>query len=63
MEKRIEEFWKMFDNNQFIKSTDSITDEVIEYPPIEYMGEIVKINGEFDKTEIDNWLKNNLTIH
>lgn len=61
MEKEIEKFWKMLESNQFIKSTNSVTDEVEEYPPaIVDMEEIVKINGEFDKRAIEDWLYENL---
>lgn len=33
IEQIIEEFWKMLENAQFVKSTDSVTDEVKEFPP------------------------------
>ena len=57
----INEFWKMLENNQFVKSTNSVTDEVEEFPPaIQDMEAVVKINGEFDKHAIDNWLYENL---
>ena len=52
-----EEFWKMLEANQFVKSTNSITDQVEEYPPaIQDMEATVRINGEFDKYAIDEWL-------
>ena len=55
-EKRLE-FWKMLEANQFVKSTNSITDQVEEYPPaIQVMEATVRINGEFDKYAIDEWL-------
>lgn len=42
--------------NQFVKSTNSLTDEVKEYPPaIVDMEATVSINGEFDKYAIDEW--------
>jgi hypothetical protein len=51
------DFWKMLESNQFVKSTNSVTDEVEEYPSaIVDMEAIVKINGEFDKYAIDEWL-------
>lgn len=51
------DFWKMLEANQFVKSTNSVTDEVEEYPPaIVDMEATVKINGEFDKYAIDEWL-------
>ena len=53
----VEKFWKMLSANQFIKSTNSVTDEVEEYPPaIVDMEATVAINGEFDKYAIDEWL-------
>jgi len=55
--KKIVEFWKMLESNQFVKSTNSITNQVEEYPPaIQDMEAIVKINGEFDKYAIEEWL-------
>lgn len=61
MREEIREFWKMLENNQFVKSTNSITDEVEEFPPaIQDMEAIVKINGEFDKHAIEDWLYENL---
>ena len=55
-DKRLE-FWKMLEANQFVKSTNSITDQVEEYPPaIQVMEATVRINGEFDKYAIDEWL-------
>ena len=55
-EKRLE-FWKMLEANQFVKSTNSITDQVEEYQPaIQDMEATVRINGEFDKYAIDEWL-------
>lgn len=52
----VDEFLKMMESNQFVKSTNSITDEIQEYPPaIVDMEAIVSINGEFDKYAIDEW--------
>jgi len=60
-EDKIKDFWKMLENMQFVKSTDSITDEIKEFPPaITDMEAIVRINGEFDKYGIDDWLKENI---
>jgi hypothetical protein len=57
----IEEFWKMMEANQFIKSTNPVTDEVEEYPPaIQDMEATIMINGEFDKHAIEDWLYENL---
>lgn len=54
--KRLE-FWEMLEANQFVKSTDSITDQVKKYPPaIQDMEAVVAINGVFDKYAIDEWL-------
>ena len=57
-----ERFWKMMSDNQFIKSTNSITDEIVEYPPaITDMEAVVEINGEFDKYAIENWLEQEIS--
>ena len=57
-----ERFWKMMDDNQFVKSTDSFTDEIVEYQPaITDMEAVVKINGEFDKYAIENWLEQEIS--
>ena len=54
--KRLE-FWKMLESNQFVKSTNSITDQLEEYPPaIQDMEAVIAIHGEFDKYAIDEWL-------
>ena len=54
--EKILEFWKMLEANQFVKSTNSITDQVEEYPPaIQDMEATVRINGEFDKYAINEW--------
>lgn len=54
-------FWEMMEQNQFVKSTNSITDEVKEYPPaIVDMEATVAIHGEFDKYAIDDWLHHQL---
>ena len=56
--KKIEEFWKTMESMQFIKTTNSFTDEVEEFPPaIKDMEAIVDIRGEFDKYGIEDWLK------
>jgi len=53
----VEAFWKMLASNQFVKSTNSVTDKVEEHPPaIVDMEAIVAIHGEFDKYAIDEWL-------
>ena len=55
--KSNERFWKMLADNAFVKSINSITDEVKEYPPaITDMEAIVAIHGEFDKHAIEEWL-------
>ena len=60
--EKILEFWKMLEANQFVKSTNSITDQVEEYPPaIQDMEATVRINGEFDKYAIDEWLSSSIT--
>jgi hypothetical protein len=60
-EKTLEEFWKMLEDCRFIQSTDSITDEVIEIDGgIEDMEAVVRINGEFDKYDIEKFLTNAL---
>lgn len=47
----------MLADNAFVKSTNSVTDEVEEYPPaITDMEAIVAIHGEFDKYAIEEWL-------
>jgi hypothetical protein len=52
----------MLDDVAFVKSTNSVTGEVQEYPPaIVDMEATVKINGEFDKEAIDDWLRTALT--
>lgn len=54
---KVKEFWEMLESNQFVKSTNSMIDEVEEFPPaIQDMEAVVKINGEFDKYAIDEWL-------
>jgi len=63
IEEIMEEFWKMFDDNAFVKSTDSITDKVENFPlAITDMEAIVKINGKFDKEAIELWIKEKLTL-
>ena len=58
----VEAFWKMLEANQFVKTTNSITDKVEEHPPaIQDMEAIVAIHGEFDKYAIDDWLAKALT--
>jgi len=52
----------MLEANQFVKTTNSITDKVEEHPPaIQDMEAIVAIHGEFDKYAIDDWLTQALT--
>jgi broad-specificity NMP kinase len=61
MEQEIEAFWKMLDNSQFVKTTDSITGEVEVHPEaIVDMEATVRINGEFDKEAINDWLYEHL---
>ena len=49
--------WKIFEDNQFVKSTNSITDKVKEFPKaINDMEAIISINGEFDKYNIEDEL-------
>lgn len=61
MKREIKRFWKMLESNRFIKSTNSITDEVeIIDGGIVDMEATIQINGEFDKEAIDNWLYEHL---
>lgn len=56
-----ERFWKMMKQNQFVKSTNSVTYQVEEYPPaIVDMEATVSIYGEFDKYAIDEWFHQEL---
>ena len=55
-------FWQIFIDNQFIKSTNSITDEVEEFEcGVIDMEATVDIRGEFDKDQIEKsfeeWIK------
>jgi len=60
-EEWVEEFWKMLGNNAFVKSTNSITGKVEEYPEaILDMEATVAIHGEFDKYAIDLWLRDTI---
>jgi len=48
-------FWKKLEDYRFIQSTDSITGEITEIDGgIEDMEAVVRINGEFDKHDIDS---------
>lgn len=59
--KKIDKFWKMLSDNQFIKCTNSITGVEETFPDaIIDMEETVAINWEFDKKAIEKWLKSNL---
>lgn len=61
MKEEIDAFWKMLDSNRFVKSTDSISGESkMEEGGIVDMEATVRINGEFDKHAIDDWLYENL---
>lgn len=63
-ERAISDFWKMLSANQFVKSTNSITDKAEEYPPaIVDMEATVSINGEFDKYAIDEHISTMLDTY
>ncbi len=51
--------WKIFNDHQFISSTDSITDEVENFPDaITDMEATIRINGEFDKDDLEEAIMN-----
>ena len=51
----------MLESNQFIQTINSVTYRVENHPQaITDMEAIVKIDWEFDKYAIDEWLENNL---
>lgn len=53
-----EELWKKFEENRFIQSTDSVTDEIQEIDGyVTDMEAIIKIKGEFDKYGVESFVK------
>jgi hypothetical protein len=58
IEQRVsEEFWKMLDGSRFIKSQNSFNGEIEHHEGgVEDQEAVIKINGDFDKYEIDNFL-------
>lgn len=56
-EMRLKSFLTALDDLAFVKSTNSVTGEVEEYPPAtEDMEAVIKINGEFDREDLKNML-------
>lgn len=48
-------FLKALDDIAFVKSTNSVTDEVEHYPPaVTDMEATIRINGEFDREDLKN---------
>jgi len=53
-----EKFWKKFEENRFIQSTDSVTDEIQEIDGyVTDMEAIIKLRGEFDKYAIEDFIE------
>lgn len=56
-ERILQSFLDGLEQIAFVKSTNSVTGEVQEYPPaVEDMEAVIKINGEFDREDLKNFI-------